>query len=93
MGSIDASHYSDRSAYELGNLQEQYKKLLNDNSLNPYYKIQLIAQIALLNQQTRSAKEQADYQDETHDLRVTGTNIQNYPFKFTDQFINRDLVP
>ena len=86
-----ATHY-ERIKNELDIQKQNLLKLINENELHPLYKQQLITQLALLNEQIRIAKESADFNEETHELRVTRTNIDNYPFKLTDQYINRALL-
>lgn len=91
MDHTEAAIHYERIKNELAIQKQNLLKLINENELHPLYKQQLLFQLALLNEQIRIAKESADFNEETHDLKVTRVNIDNVPYTVEDLYKHKDV--
>lgn len=98
MDGTDADFYFLEKMRDLQIKYQTYLNFLENRELTKAQRAEIYKRMELLGVQIKTeqekfriAREEADYNEETHDLRVTHSNVENYPFTFKDNYINQEL--
>lgn len=91
MDEIDAGFYLGNKLRDMEIQYQTYVKLLKDNEMSDALRAEVYKKIDYLVQQIRIAKEEADFNEQTHDLKVTRVNINNVPYTVEDLYKHKDV--